>query len=77
MCLAIPMKVIEINDNSAKVEIAGTSRIVGLDIIEPKPKVGDYVIVHAGFVIQIIDPDEAELILNDFKEMSAYESEIC
>lgn len=74
MCLAVPMKVLEIDGNMAKVEMSGTQRSVGLDIIDPKPQIGDYVIVHAGFAINIIDEDEAQIILNDFKEMQAHES---
>ncbi|OQX87076.1 hypothetical protein B6D60_04785 [candidate division KSB1 bacterium 4484_87] len=69
MCLAVPMKVIEIDGNQAKVEMGGTMRTVGLDIIDPLPKVGDYVIVHAGFVINIIDEAEAQVILQDFQQM--------
>jgi len=76
MCLAVPMKVMEIQDNLAKVELGGTSKTVGLDIIDPKPNVGDYVIVHAGFAINTIDEQEAQIIINDFKEMLAHESEI-
>jgi len=75
MCLAVPMKVIELNDNTAKVEVGGTQRTVGLDIIEPKPKIGEYVIVHAGFVINVIDENEAQVILNDFREMLGEEFE--
>lgn len=76
MCLAVPMKVIEIDGNSAKVELSGTTKTVGLDIIDPIPKIGDYVIIHAGFAINIIDEDEAQIIINDFKEMLDHESEI-
>ena len=75
MCLAVPMKVIELNDNTAKVEVGGTQRTVGLEIIEPKPKIGEYVIVHAGFVINVIDENEAQVILNDFREMLGEEFE--
>jgi len=75
MCLAVPMKVIEIKENTAKVEVSGTQRVVGLDIIDPLPKVGDYVIVHAGFAINIIDEEEAQQIINDFQELFAYEDE--
>jgi len=67
MCLAVPMKVVEIDGNQAKVEMGGTMRTVGLDIIDPPPRVGDYVIVHAGFVINIIDEAEAQTILQDFE----------
>jgi hydrogenase expression/formation protein HypC len=69
------MKVLEVEDNIAKVEVGGTQRRIGLDIIEPKPKIGEYVIVHAGFAINIIDEDEAQVILNDFKEMLGDEFE--
>lgn len=69
MCLAVPMKVVEANDNTAKVEVGGTQRTIGLDIIDPKPKIGEYVIVHAGFAINTIDEDEAQVILNDFRQM--------
>ena len=75
MCLAVPMKVVEVDDNTAKVEVGGTQRTIGLDIIDPKPKIGEYVIVHAGFAINVIDEDEAQIIINDFQEMLAYESE--
>ncbi|MEE4312512.1 MAG: HypC/HybG/HupF family hydrogenase formation chaperone [candidate division KSB1 bacterium] len=74
MCLAVPMKIVEINGNTAKVEMSGTHRSVGLDIMDPRPNVGDYVIVHAGFAINTIDEKEAHIILNDFKQMLDYES---
>ena len=75
MCLAVPMKVIEVNDNTARVEVGGTQRTIGLDIIDPKPKIGEYVIVHAGFAINVIDEEEAQLILNDFRQMLGEEFE--
>ncbi|NOZ63085.1 MAG: HypC/HybG/HupF family hydrogenase formation chaperone [Calditrichaeota bacterium] len=76
MCLAVPMKVIEIDGNRAKVEMGGTMRVVGLDIIDPLPKVGDYVIVHAGFVINIIDEAEAQTILHDFAVLFGDDDEV-
>jgi hydrogenase expression/formation protein HypC len=75
MCLAVPMKVIEIDGNEAKVEVGGTMRTVSLDIIDPPPEVGDYVIVHAGFVINIIDEEEAQTILHDFEILFGEENE--
>jgi len=76
MCLAVPMKVVEIDGSTAKVEISGTQRTVGLDILDPKPKIGEYVIVHAGFAINVIDEKEAHIIINDFKELFGDELEI-
>ncbi|MBN2008745.1 HypC/HybG/HupF family hydrogenase formation chaperone [candidate division KSB1 bacterium] len=74
MCLAVPMQVISIENNVATVELAGARRTAGLDIIDPKPQVGDYVIVHAGFVINIIDENEARIVLDDFKIMRGEKS---
>ena len=75
MCLAVPMKVIEIEDNTATVEVSGTKRTVGLDIIDPPPKVGEYVIVHAGFAINTINEQEAQITLNYFEELFSDEDE--
>lgn len=69
MCLAVPMQVIAIKDNIATVEIYGTQRQVRLDLIEPFPEVGHYVIVHAGFAINVIDEAEAKATLQCFKEL--------
>jgi len=75
MCLAVPMKAIKIENNTATVEVSGTQRTVGLDIIDPLPKVGDYVIVHAGFAINSIDEQEAQITLNYFEELFSDEDE--
>jgi len=69
------MKVIKIENNTATVEVSGTQRTVGLDIIDPLPKVGDYVIVHAGFAINSIDEQEAQITLNYFEELFSDEDE--
>ncbi len=58
MCLAIPAKIIEITKNTAKVESLGVSKDVDISLL-PEAKVGDFVIVHAGFAIQVIDEEEA------------------
>ena len=71
MCLAVPMKVTSVEGNLAQVEIGGTTRTVGLDILDQQPKIGEYVIVHAGFAINVIDEQEAAVILDDFKELFA------
>lgn len=51
MCLAVPLKLIEVNGSSAIGEAMGMKREVRVDFIE-EPKAGDYVIVHAGFAIE-------------------------
>ncbi len=68
MCLSVPARVLEIDDDHAVVDYGeGTTRKVNIRLVEPSP--GDYVLVHAGFVIQIIDEDEARSTLELFDEM--------
>ena len=69
MCLAIPLEVIEINDNIAKVSIGNTKREAYLDLMD-KVEVGDFVLVHAGFAIEKLDKEEAEKTLSLFKEIT-------
>ncbi len=59
MCVGIPMKLVEIKGDLGVVEEAGVSREVGLSLLD-SPQVGQYVIVHAGYAIELIDPDEAQ-----------------
>ena len=75
MCLAIPMEVKEIRENWALVEYEGTRREVRLDIVDQRPEVGDYVIIHAGFALHRIDEDEAKISLAYWKEILAHASE--
>ena len=58
MCLAIPGEVVKIEDDSCFVDYGGISREASI-MLFPTVAVGDFVLVHAGFVIQIIDPEEA------------------
>ena len=59
MCLAFPAKVIEVNNSLARVEHSGIVRDVSLMLL-PEAKKGDYVLVHAGFAMQIVEEREAE-----------------
>jgi hydrogenase expression/formation protein HypC len=60
MCLAIPSKVVLIGENNmAQVDIHGITRTVSLDLV-PEAEVGDWVLVHAGFGIQIVDEQFAD-----------------
>jgi hydrogenase expression/formation protein HypC len=72
MCLAIPGKVIEKVESGgmrmAKVRFGGIVREASLDYV-PEAKVGDYVLVHVGFAISIVDPDEAERTFRLLEEM--------
>lgn len=68
MCLAIPARVDEIKGDVAKVDFgAGTMRDVNISLVEAK--VGEYVIVHAGYAIQVLDQKEAEETLKMWNEI--------
>ena len=58
MCLAVPLKLIEIDGKNAVGESMGMQRKLRVDFI-PEPKIGDYVIVHAGFAIERLPEAQA------------------
>lgn len=70
MCLAVPMQVKTIADDMAVCEIDGVQREASLMMIEDV-QVGDYVLIHAGFAIEKIDEDEAQLTLQALREALA------
>jgi hydrogenase expression/formation protein HypC len=59
MCLGIPMMIRKIEGDIASLEAAGLKQRANIQLL-PHAKIGDYVIVHAGFAIEIIDPKEAK-----------------
>ncbi|MDH7602393.1 MAG: HypC/HybG/HupF family hydrogenase formation chaperone [Armatimonadota bacterium] len=67
MCLAVPMKIIQIEGLNAEVEVEGIRRRARLDLL-PNAKVGDYVLIHAGMAIALVDEEEAQNTLSLFKE---------
>lgn len=67
MCLAIPGEVLKIEGDRAWVDFGGVSREVNAALVDAH--VGDYVIVHAGFAIQLLDREEAEESLKIWREM--------
>ncbi len=71
MCLAIPVRIKSINGTEAEVEISGITRKTSL-MLTPQAKVGNYVLLHAGYAINIIDQAEAEETLAIFAEMSKF-----
>jgi len=69
MCIAIPARVLEVSGSKAKVDFGGgVTREVNVSLLE-KVEVGNYVIVHAGFAIQILDREEAEKTLELWNEI--------
>ena len=78
MCLAVPMKVLEIEGDPddflqsqiAIVDIDGIRKETRLDIVDRWPEVGDYLIIHAGFAIHTLNPKEAETNIRLMREMA-------
>lgn len=69
MCLAIPAQVIELREgDDAVVDLAGVRKEISLALVEDVA-VGDYVIVHVGYALNKLDPEEAEKTLALFAEM--------
>lgn len=68
MCLAIPMKISQLDDNRlATVDVLGVTRQISLDLT-PQAQVGDYVLVHAGFAIEMVDEQYAQETIDLIKQ---------
>lgn len=67
MCLAIPGRIISIKDEYAEIDFGGVSKRASLRLIN-NARVGDYALVHAGFVIQILDEDAGDELETLIKE---------
>lgn len=75
MCLAIPAKVLEVKGGIARVDFGdGTLREVNVSLVDAH--VGEYVIVHAGFAIEVIDAEEAKKTLELWRELLSQEAGI-
>lgn len=72
MCLGVPAQILEIDGDIAKVDFGGVKRMANVSLVEAK--VGDYVIVHAGYAIQVLDKSDAEETLNMFKQILEMDS---
>lgn len=69
MCIAVPLEVVEIRDNIARARFGDSSREVHLDLVD-EVRVGDFILVHAGFAIEKLNREEAEKTLALFKEIA-------
>lgn len=78
MCLAVPGKIIAIEEieslRMAKVSFGGVMKQICLEWV-PEAKIGDYVIVHVGFALNIVDEKEAEETLKMISEIEALMNE--
>lgn len=68
MCLAVPLRVTAIDGDMATVEMGGVMRQVSL-VLTPEAMIGDYVLVHTGFAINVLDEEEARETLALFAEL--------
>ena len=68
MCLAVPLRVVEMNGTNGVGEFDGVRRSVRLDFV-PKVQLGDDVLVHAGFAIEVVDHEQAEEDRKMFREL--------
>lgn len=74
MCLAIPMKLIEVEGDKGIVELSGVKKEVSLYLLDNVKK-GDYLIIHAGFAIQKLDEKEARETLKIWEEIESIEQQ--
>jgi hydrogenase expression/formation protein HypC len=74
MCLAVPTRIMHIDGDMAEVELDGVSRLVSLAMV-PEAQMGDYVLVHAGYGITVVDEDEAVETLRLFQELAQIQRE--
>lgn len=79
MCLAIPGKILEIQEQgglrAARVQFGGIVRQVSLDFV-PEAALGDYVMVHVGFAISLVDQEEADRTYKLLQELGMLEGEL-
>jgi len=68
VCLAVPLRIEAIEGEMATVELGGVRRRVSL-ILTPEARAGDYVIVHTGFALSVLDEQEAQETLELFRAM--------
>jgi hydrogenase expression/formation protein HypC len=67
MCLAIPMKVVNIQDDFCAVEMNGVKKSCFIGFLEELPREGDYLLVHTGVAIKTLKPEETEEILRELR----------
>lgn len=69
MCIAIPSRIVAINDQMATIDVQGARREVSLMLLPEEAAIDDYVLVHAGFAIQRIDQQAGEETLKLFAQI--------
>lgn len=73
MCVAVPGKIIEINGDIAKVDVLNNICEANVKLVEAN--VGDYILIHAGFALQVMKKDMAEELIGIFEELEEDQNE--
>ncbi len=68
MCLGLPAKVLSVDGKNSTVEMMGVTNTISIELLE-NVKVGDYVLVHAGCAIEILDQEEALKTIEIFEDI--------
>jgi hydrogenase expression/formation protein HypC len=71
MCLALPGKIVSIDGDTADVDFGGVMKKANITMVEPK--VGDWIVVHAGFAIDVMDEEEAMRTIDLWNEVLAHD----
>lgn len=69
MCLAIPVQITSIEGSDAEVEFGGIAQKISV-FLTPEVRVGDYVLLHTGYAISVLDEEEAQETLRIFEEIA-------
>ena len=72
MCLAVPAQLVQVNEFVGTIALTGVTRDVNLMLV-PEAKVGDWVLVHAGCAVHIVDEEEAKATMDAFRELEERE----
>lgn len=76
MCLSVPMKILKIENDQALCELGETEQLVSLALMDPQPEPGQYLMVHAGFAINVINEEEARKNLELLQELADFHGEM-
>ncbi len=75
MCLAVPAQVLSIDGQEAEVDFGGVRRRISV-VLTPEVRLGDYVIIHTGFAISVLDQQEAQETLKLFQELDEFNAQM-
>lgn len=68
MCVAAPGRITEINGDIAKADVLGNICEANISLVDAK--VGDYILIHAGFAIEVVQSDQAQEMISIFEELN-------